>query len=121
MIKWVVTERQELNLIWKNITQCIQEHRYGGFIADLYCESYTNPNSSIFIEIFVTHECSQEKKSSGIRIIEFAIQLEEDILNIVNSTKLIESEKVRLYKFKRKEFLVNKFVQPFQKIYCILL
>lgn len=99
----------------KYYSKCIKEHRYGGFIADLYCESYTNPNSPIFIEIFVTHECSQEKKSSGIRIIELAIQSEEDILNIVNSTKLIESEKVRLYNFKRKEFLVNKFVQPFQK------
>lgn len=99
----------------KYYSKCIQEHGYGGFIADLYCESYTNPNSPIFIEIFVTHECSQEKKSSGIRIIELAIQSEEDILNIVNSTKLIESEKVRLYNFKRKEFLVNKFAQSFQK------
>lgn len=99
----------------KYYSKCIQEHGYGGFIADLYCESYTNPNSPIFIEIFVTHECSQEKKSSGIRIIELAIQSEKDILNIVNSTKLIESEKVRLYNFKRKEFLVNKFAQSFQK------
>lgn len=59
------------------------------------------------------------EKSSGIRIIELAIQSEEDILNIVNSTKLIESEKVRLYNFKRKEFLVNKFVQSFQNTYYI--
>lgn len=61
------------------------------------------------------------EKSSGIRIIELAIQSEEDILNIVNSTKLIESEKVRLYNFKRKEFLVNKFAQSFQNTYYILL
>lgn len=55
------------------------------------------------------------EKKSAIRIIELVIQSEEDILNIVNSTKLVESEKVRLYNFKRKEFLVDKFVQPFQK------
>lgn len=99
----------------KYYSKCIKEHRHGSFIADLYCESNTNPNSPIFIEIFVTHECNQEKKSSGIRIIELTIQSEDDIRDIVSSTQLIESEKVRLYNFKRKEFLVNKFKKPFQK------
>lgn len=99
----------------KYYSKCTQEHRYGNFIADLYCENKTNHNSPIFIEIFVTHECSQEKKESGIRIIELSIQSEEDILSIVNSTNLDECEKVRLYNFKRKESLANDFAQPFQK------
>ena len=55
-------------------SRCIQEHRCKDFIADLYCENKTNPNLPIFIEVFVTHECSQEKKKSGIRIIELSIQ-----------------------------------------------
>ena len=96
-------------------SKCIQEHRSGDFIADLYCENKINPNLPIFIEIFVTHECSQEKKKSGIRIIELSIQSEEDILNIVDSTNLNECEKVKLYNFRRKEISVKDFVQPFQK------
>lgn len=99
----------------KYYSKCIQEHGYKGFIADLYCECDTDPTSPIFIEIFVTHECSQEKIDSNIRIIELNIQSEEDILNIVNSSKLNENEMVRLYNFQRKESLVDKFTQPFQK------
>ena len=99
----------------KYYSKCTQEYRYSNFIADLYCENKTDPDSPIFIEIFVTHECSQEKKNSGIRIIELSIKSEEDILNIVNSTKLEESQSVRLYNFKRKETLVDKFAQSFQK------
>ena len=96
-------------------SKCIQEHSYGDFIADLYCENNSIPHSPIFIEIFVTHECSQEKKNSGIRIIELVIRSEQDILDIINSSNLVESETVRLYNFKRKETLVDKFVQSFQK------
>ena len=96
-------------------SKCIQEHRCRDFIADLYCENKTNPNLPIFIEVFVTHECSQEKKKSGIRIIELSIQSEEDILDIVNSTNLNECDKVKLHNFKRKEVLAEDFAQPFQK------
>ena len=99
----------------KYYSKCIREHGYKGFIADLYCECDTDPTSPIFIEIFVTHKCSQEKIDSNIRIIELIIQSEEDILNIVNSSKLNENEMVRLYNFQRKEFLVDKFARPFQK------
>lgn len=87
----------------------------------MYCENKTNPNLPIFIEVFVTHECSQEKKKSGIRIIELSIQSEEDILDIVNSTNLNECEKVKLYNFKRKEVLAKDFTQPFQNISYIIL
>lgn len=108
------TKRTQFDLK-KYYSKCILEHRYEGFIADLYCECNTNPASPIFIEIFVTHECSQEKKNSNIRIIELFIQSEEDILDIVNSSNLVESDMVRLYNFQRKESLIDKFAQPFQK------
>lgn len=96
-------------------SKCTQERGYEGFVADLFCESEGKPNSPIFIEIFVTHECSQEKKDSGIRIIEFHIQSEEDILHIINSTQITEGNMVRLYNFKRKTFKKDDFIQPFQK------
>lgn len=99
----------------KYYSRCTKEHRYGDFVADLFCESDKNPNSPIFIEIFVTHECSTEKKSSGIRIIEFRIQSEEDILNIVNSSRIRESDTIRLYNFKQKETFTEEIELPFQK------
>lgn len=95
--------------------KCSKEHRYKNFIADLYCENKIYPDSPIFIEIFVTHECSEEKKKSNIRIIEFVIQSEEDILNIINSTILRESEKIRLYNFKPEPINSNSFRSKFYK------
>lgn len=99
----------------KYYSKCILEHGYGGFVADLYCESEKHLDSPIFIEIFVTHKCSLEKRKSGIRIIELLIRSEEDILSIIKSSKLEECEFVRLYNFKRKVNFVDKFIQPVQK------
>ena len=99
----------------KYYSKCIHEIKYEGYIADLYCENNIKPNSPIFIEIFVTHKCSQDKINSGIRIIELKIESEEDIINILNSNKLEEGEKVKLYNFKPKEFFVDYFKQDFQK------
>lgn len=97
---------------------CIPEHRHSNFVADLYCENRSNYNEPIFIEIMVTHECSQEKKESGIRIIELIIQSEEDILEIINSQHLTEGPTVRLYNFKRNiseasdfsEYTLQKYI-----------
>ena len=49
---------------------CTPERTYKGFRADLFCNRTNNSDDPIFIEIFVTHECEEEKKNSGIRIIE---------------------------------------------------
>ena len=99
----------------KYYSKCIHEIKYEGYIADLYCENNIKPNSPIFIEIFVTHKCSQDKINSGIRIIELKIESEEDIINILNSNKLEEGEKVKLYNFKPKEKYVDNLKRRFQK------
>lgn len=95
--------------------KCTREYGHQGFIADLFCEHNSNPDAPIFIEIDVTHKCSQDKINSGIRIIEIPIQSEEDILNITRSVRLIEGKTVRLYNFKRKESQSENYKQPFQK------
>lgn len=92
--------------------ECKTEYKYNNFIADIFCEHTKSP---IFIEIYVTHECSQEKKNSGIKIIEIKIDSEEDILNIINSQELQESEKIKLYNFRCGENLTNKFSRNIQK------
>lgn len=96
-------------------SRCEQEKGYNGFVADLLCKNDNSPANPIFIEIFVTHECSLEKRKSGIRIIEFLIHSEEDILNIVSSSQISESDMIRLYNFKRKEMFTDEIGRSFQK------
>ena len=86
---------------------CTSERTYKGFRADLFCNRTNNSDDPIFIEIFVTHECEEEKKNSGVRIIEIKIETEEDILSIINSNKLTEGENIKLYNFKRQETSCN--------------
>ena len=81
----------------KYYTECYPEHKYGKFIADLYCHRDKKP--PIFIEIFVTHECSIEKINSGIRIIEIKINSEHDIFKIINSNTLEQGPSVNFYNF----------------------
>lgn len=54
-------EMQKQYDLKKYYSTCTKEHRYKGFIADLFCENKTKPDAPIFIEIFVTHECTQKK------------------------------------------------------------
>lgn len=92
--------------------KCILEHKYKDFIADIYCEHHTKP---IFIEINVTHECSTEKKESGIHIIELKINSEDDIMNIIKSSELVESQNIKLYNFTRQEETTYNIKQSIQK------
>lgn len=77
------------------------EKSFGGFIADILLEKRTDKTKDpVFVEIFVTHGCSYGKYNSGYRIIEFKIDSEKDIENIVSSQHICESEKVAFYNFK---------------------
>ena len=72
--------------------QCDIEVKYNGFIADLLLYNTKLPKREpIFIEIWVTHESSDEKINSGNRIIEIKIEDETDINNIVDSLFLSET------------------------------
>lgn len=74
------------------------------FRADLL---WSNPNKSkndILIEIKVTHECTQKKKESHKRIIEFEVHSEEDVENII-ANDIQESDTVRFYGFSPKDIV----------------
>lgn len=90
----------------------ILEHKYNGFIADIFCEHEKTP---IFIEIYVTHKCSEYKKTSGIKIIEIKIESEEDIINIINSQEIKEDNKIVLYNFNPKEKTISNITRDIQK------
>lgn len=74
------------------------------FRADLLWSNPSNSKNDILIEIKVTHECTQKKKESHKRIIEFEVHSEEDVENIVVND-IQESEIVRFYGFTPKEIV----------------
>lgn len=94
-----------LSLCTLEKTISVDNHR---FRADLLWSNPKNPNNDILVEIKVTHECSQEKKESNKRIIEFEVHSEEDVENIVTND-ISESETVRFYGFNPTNF-INKSV-----------
>ncbi|MDE6239720.1 MAG: competence protein CoiA [Muribaculaceae bacterium] len=106
----------------KALTECKieEEVRVGRdyFRADLLWCNPKRPNNNILVEILVTHECTQLKKTSGARIIEFEVHSEEDVERIVTND-IRESDTTHLFgiasekadnKFKPQQQLM-KFVQ----------
>lgn len=62
----------------------------GIFRADIMLSSTKYPNDPIFLEFCVTHACTPEKIASGLRIIEFKINTEDDIERIITSNVIQE-------------------------------
>lgn len=87
----------------------------GRFIPDILCQDIKGKSEPIFIEVYVTHRCEHKKISSGIRIIEFNIKSEDDIMSIINSQFIAESELVTLYNFHPKDIYSEDFCIPVQK------
>lgn len=77
------------------------------FIADLLLSNSKN-GRKLLIEVCVTHQCTNEKKESGLRIIEIPIRDLEDIKRCRSSVwEYTNGEKrLRYYNFK------NKLVEP---------
>ncbi|MCR5695628.1 MAG: competence protein CoiA [Marinilabiliaceae bacterium] len=63
--------------------RCEEEFGYKGFVADVALIAKEEHRSPIFIEIVVTHKCSEEKRQSGIHIIEWTINDESDVERIL--------------------------------------
>ena len=81
------------------------------FRPDLLWYNKQRPNNRIYIEIKVTHECSDKKKKSKERIIEFDVHCEEDVDNIIKN-EIVESESVRFYGFKNTELDESGIIKP---------
>lgn len=61
---------------------CTREKGEDRYIADLLLtNSKDNSVKPLFLEVFVTHECSDKKKNSGNQIIELTIEKPEDANN----------------------------------------
>lgn len=68
------------------------------FVPDILLKSTDINRSSLWIEIEVTHACEMEKIQTGFRIIEFKIDSEDDIAQIV-SRPIERREGVTYYNF----------------------
>lgn len=88
--------------------QLFIEKRDGQFIPDVMLYNSIN-GDKIYIEIAVTHFCEDEKINSGNRIVEFSIQREEDISNILDfKVGKVDFNKIKYYNFKSiKEYDCN--------------
>lgn len=80
------------------------------FRADLLWSNPDNTKNDILVEIKVTHECTQKKKESQKRIIEFEVHSEEDVEYIV-ANDIRESDTVRYYGFSPKN-VKDENIQP---------
>jgi len=87
--------------ITAHFDEIAEEESFGGFIPDVLLKS-TKSGEVIFVEIAVSHPCTQEKINSGHRIIEFGLQSEEDA-GILFGGEVREGEyNVNLFNFRPK-------------------
>lgn len=77
---------------------CEEEQYVDGFCADLLITGEGQP--SILVEIYVSHECSNQKINSGHRIIEIPINSETDIEYFCKNV-IAERAGVHFYGFKK--------------------
>ncbi len=81
---------------------CNEEQPIGNFIADLLLTNSKIPDRDpILLEIQVTHECEDEKKESGLHIIELQIKDEDRIRYLLERT-LKENYGTEFYGFEKK-------------------
>lgn len=74
------------------------------YIADICLISDKTNVPPMFLEILVSHECTDEKKNSGIKILEIPIHSEDDIDKCCNTNSYKENGDlgVKFYNIKRK-------------------
>jgi len=81
---------------------CELEKGYKGFIADILLRDSHNKHEPIFLEIYVSHPCDEEKIQSGIPIIEFKINDEEKLNELLKQNVFKEQKNVPIANKKKK-------------------
>ncbi len=110
-----VKEDVEINLK-EFYDTCTEETNYNGFIADLLLTNSKKPNiPPVFIEIFVTHACDQNKVNSGLKIIEIPVDSEQDVKEIEKLEILKESLDPYIQNKKKKEIKFINFKSNFEQ------
>ncbi len=102
---------------------CREEVSINGFVADLLLTNSQKSNiPPILIEIHVTHQCEEKKKTSGLKIIELTFNEEQDVFDLVAKDVIeepifspVKGKKVKFISFKRNaeismECNISRFV-----------
>ena len=80
---------------------CIEEQSFYNYRADLLLSDSTGKyQDTVFMEIRVTHECTQEKQCSGQRIIEIQIKSDDDLYSLINAP-IKEGKNIKFIGFNR--------------------
>lgn len=87
---------------------CEEESTVKGFIADILLTNRTKPDiEPVLIEICVSHPCDEDKRNSGLQIIEIKIRNEQDIDELEQNDVLLE-KRYGLIKERNVEFISFK-------------
>ena len=100
---------------------CAEEQEIDGFIADLLLTNSKKADiPPVLIEICVTHPCDDEKRKSGLKIIEVTIKKEQEVNEIFTNGVLVEpmfgplrKKNIEFISFKRT--LEEKMVSPISR------
>ena len=103
---------------------CTEESTVKGYIADLLLTNSKNPElEPTLIEVCVSHPCDEEKRNSGLRIIEISIKNEQDIFKLKHEDVISEplyvakrERNVDFFSFKR-ELLIPFHVKLQRYVY----
>lgn len=82
---------------------CSLEKYVNGFCADLlFLNSKNSKIPPLFIEIEVSHPCSQEKLDSGLKIVEIKLKSDYEIFELIRQPlRIEESEAIKFHNFKQ--------------------
>lgn len=82
--------------------ECIPENRdvEWGMIPDLKLIDTNGTHNPIWLEVFVTHACTENKLNTGARIIEFKIETEEQAIAL-QKIDIKESTQITFHNFQR--------------------
>lgn len=81
---------------------CELEKKYEDFTADVLLSDSQGKYNPMFLEIYVSHPCEEEKIQSGVPIIEFKIKDEEELNALLKQRVFEEQRNVPVPNKKRK-------------------
>lgn len=88
---------------------CTEEAPIKGYIADILLTNSKNANiEPTLIEVFVSHPCDEEKRNSGLHIIEIKIRNEQDAIDLQKEEIICESTRYAPKREKKVEFISFK-------------
>ena len=105
----------------------IEKHLDNDFQPDVYLTSEKHPQEPIFIEIEVTHACSEEKKNLGTRIIEIKLPKNYDIekhplkLDCLKEGNMGNGIEVKFHNFNKNRQQISKEAYGGKDIHVIAL